>query len=71
VTDSADLDGAPLVRAECDAESPPDAAGWRGYLDDDDAALVFCVRNAQRASSTPTGRRSEATRRTAWSSSPR
>jgi hypothetical protein len=33
---------APLVCAECGLESPPDAAGWRGYLDDDGAAVMFC-----------------------------
>jgi integrase/recombinase XerC len=32
----------PLICAECGAESPPDAAGWRGYLDDDGAAIMFC-----------------------------
>jgi hypothetical protein len=26
---------APLICAECGLESPPDAAGWRAYLDDD------------------------------------
>jgi hypothetical protein len=33
---------APLVCAECVAESPPDAEGWRAYLDDDCAAVMFC-----------------------------
>jgi hypothetical protein len=28
---------APLVCAECGLESPPDAASWRAYLDDDGA----------------------------------
>jgi hypothetical protein len=31
---------AQLVCAECGRESPPDAAGWRAYLDDDDGAAV-------------------------------
>ena len=29
-------------------ESPPDAAGWRAYLDDDGAALMFCPECAAR-----------------------
>jgi hypothetical protein len=32
----------PLVCANCGVESPPDARGWRAYLDDDDVAVVFC-----------------------------
>jgi hypothetical protein len=31
-----------LVCAECGAESPPEARGWRAYLTDDDVAEVFC-----------------------------
>jgi hypothetical protein len=30
------------VRAECGVESPPDAADWRAYLDDDGVAVTFC-----------------------------
>jgi hypothetical protein len=41
LTDSADLAEAPLVCTECGLESPPDAEGWRGYLDDDGAAVMF------------------------------
>lgn len=36
------------VCAECGVESPPDAAGWRAYLDDDDQAVTFCA-HPQRA----------------------
>lgn len=32
---------APLVCAECGAESTPDATDWRAYLDDDGAAVVL------------------------------
>jgi hypothetical protein len=32
----------PLVCAECGVESPPDAADWRAYLDDDGRAVTFC-----------------------------
>ena len=38
----------PLICAECGLESPPDAAGWRAYLDDDGAALMFCPECAAR-----------------------
>jgi hypothetical protein len=38
----------PLICAECGVESPPDAAGWRGYLDDDGAAVMFCPDCAER-----------------------
>jgi hypothetical protein len=31
-----------LVCAECGAFSPPDAAGWKAYLDDDGQAVTFC-----------------------------
>jgi hypothetical protein len=37
-----------LVCAECRLESPPDAEGWRGYLDDDSAAVMFCPDCAER-----------------------
>jgi hypothetical protein len=33
---------AQLICAECGSESPPDAAGWRAYLDDDGQAVTFC-----------------------------
>jgi hypothetical protein len=39
---------APLVCAECGPESPPDAKGWRAYLDDDGAAAMFCPECAAR-----------------------
>jgi hypothetical protein len=39
---------APLVCAECGLESPPDAASWRAYLDDDGAAVMFCPECAAR-----------------------
>jgi hypothetical protein len=38
----------PLVCAECGRESPPDAAGWRAYLDDDGQAVTFCPKCAER-----------------------
>jgi hypothetical protein len=39
----------PLVCAECGAVSPPDAAGWRALLeDDDDQAVTFCPECAAR-----------------------
>ena len=37
-----------LICAECGAESPPDSAGWRAYLDADDTVAVFCPRCAER-----------------------
>jgi DNA-directed RNA polymerase subunit RPC12/RpoP len=37
-----------LVCAECGRESPPDAAGWRAYLDDDGKAVTFCPECAAR-----------------------
>jgi hypothetical protein len=37
-----------LVCAECGTESPPDAASWRAYLDDDGAAVMFCPDCAER-----------------------
>jgi hypothetical protein len=37
----------PLICAECGAVSPPDAVGWRGGLDDDGAARVFCLECAE------------------------
>jgi len=37
-----------LICAECGAESPPDAAGWRAYLTDDGEAAVFCPECAAR-----------------------
>jgi hypothetical protein len=42
LTESADLGRAGLVCAECGAVSPPNAAGWCAYLDDDGAAVMFC-----------------------------
>ena len=44
-----------LVCAECGATSPPDAAGWRAYLDDDGAAVTFCPERAE-ANCSLTGR---------------
>jgi hypothetical protein len=41
-------DLAPLVCAECGRSSPPNAAGWRAYLDDDDQAVTFCPECAER-----------------------
>jgi hypothetical protein len=38
----------PLVCAEYDRKSEPDAAGWRAYLDDDGAAVTFCPECAGR-----------------------
>jgi hypothetical protein len=38
----------PLVCAECGAQSPPDAAGWRAYLDVDGQAVTFCPDRAER-----------------------
>jgi hypothetical protein len=40
--------GSALVCAECGAESPPDAAGWRAYLNDDGEAVTFCQECAAR-----------------------
>jgi hypothetical protein len=37
-----------LLCAECGAESPRDAQGWRGYLTDDDKAVMFCPDCAKR-----------------------
>jgi hypothetical protein len=37
-----------LVCAECGAESEAGAVGWRGYLDDDEAAVIFCSACAAR-----------------------
>ncbi len=37
-----------LVCVECGAESPPAAAGWRGYLTDDGEAVMFCPECAER-----------------------
>jgi rubrerythrin len=37
-----------LICAECGAKSPPDAAGWRAYLTDDDEAAAFCPECAAR-----------------------
>jgi hypothetical protein len=37
-----------LICAECGAESTADAAGWRGYLTDDDEAVTFCPECASR-----------------------
>jgi hypothetical protein len=48
LTESADLAEAPLVCAECGRESPPDADGWRAFLDDDGAAVMFCPERAAR-----------------------
>jgi ribosomal protein L40E len=38
----------PLVCANCGATSPPDAASWRAYLDDDGNAVTFCPECAAR-----------------------
>jgi hypothetical protein len=49
-----------LKCAECGAISPPDAAGWRAYLDDDDRAVMFCPSCAERefgATANPNRRR--------------
>jgi hypothetical protein len=32
---------------ECGTVSPPDAAGWRAYLDDAGQAVVFCTECAE------------------------
>jgi hypothetical protein len=37
-----------LVCAECGSVSPPDAKWWRAYLDDDEAAVIFCPACARR-----------------------
>jgi hypothetical protein len=37
-----------LVCAERGATSLPDAEGWRGYLDDDGEAVMFCPDCAER-----------------------
>jgi hypothetical protein len=37
-----------LICAECGAKSPPDAAGWRAHLTDDDEAAAFCPECAAR-----------------------
>ena len=37
-----------LVCAECGAVSPPDAACWKAYLDDDGNARMFCEECAER-----------------------
>jgi hypothetical protein len=33
--------GGPLVCAECGVTSPPDAPGWKAYLDDESQAVTF------------------------------
>jgi hypothetical protein len=43
-----DPDVRPLVCAECGAESEAEALGWRAYLDDDEAAVIFCPVCARR-----------------------
>lgn len=37
-----------LVCVECQAVSEGQAFGWRAYLGDDDEALIFCPRCAER-----------------------
>jgi hypothetical protein len=46
VTDQADL--RQLVCAECGARSDACALEWRAYLDDEEAAVVFCPDCARR-----------------------
>jgi hypothetical protein len=43
-----DREQAPLVCAERGRESPPDAADWKAYLDDDGVAVMFCPECSQR-----------------------
>jgi hypothetical protein len=31
-----------LICTECGAEAPPDASGWRVYLDDEDKPVTYC-----------------------------
>ena len=46
----------PLVCAECGCQSPPVAAGWRAYLDDDGQAVTLCPECAEREFGVDSGR---------------
>lgn len=54
------LETKPLICAECGADAPPAAEGWRGYLDDEDQLCFFCPACSQREFGPLPGERSSA-----------